>query len=111
MTLQSKLRRLATALTAISPSVNVYHYWRPQMTAPFIVWQEEEGEEFWTCNRMVEQTISGSIDFYTMTEFDPIVDDIQGALTALDVCGWSLESIQYEDETNLIHYSWSFNLG
>ncbi len=32
-------------------------------------------------------------------------DAIQKTLGALGL-GWALESVQYEEETNLIHYEW-----
>ena len=55
-----------------------------------------------------EQIIHGTIDFFTKTEYHKTIDDIQAALTASPRIGWNLSSVQYEDETNLIHYEWEF---
>lgn len=110
VTIESRLTNLKTALTAIS-NVNVYHYWRPKMSAPFIVWAEEDGSGMWSQNHVGEIVINGSVDYYTRTEFDGNIDLIQSALNGLENCGWNLESVDYEDDTNLIHYSWSFSLG
>lgn len=54
--------------------------------------------------------MSGIVDFYTQTEFDPIADTIQGILNGEDI-GWSLDSVQYEEETNLIHFQWRWWTG
>ena len=37
------LKQIGEALDSIE-GVNAYHYWRPQMQAPYIVWAED-GEE------------------------------------------------------------------
>ena len=58
-------------------------------------------------NRKQEQQVHGTIDCYTKIEFDPLLDEIQDALNAAGI-GWSLLTVQYEDETNLIHYEWEF---
>ena len=86
------------------------HY-RRTAKPPFIVWAED-GEDLPMSaeNHKSEQQLTGVIDFYTLTEFDPIADDIQEILNAEPV-GWSLGSVQYEDETNLIHFQWRWWLG
>lgn len=108
--MQSTLQRLADALTSIE-GLKVYHYWRPQLPAPFCVWQEDgEGNSAWGGNHKFEQVITGTVDYFTRTEFDPIVDSIQNAMNGIEVMGWSLNSVQYEDETNLIHFEWRFEI-
>lgn len=99
-----------TTLTAID-GLKVYHYWHPRLTAPFCIWAEDgEGDSLNANNHKKEQVISGTIDYFTRTEFDEMVDNIQNAINSLENCGWSLNSVQYEDETNLIHYEWVFEI-
>ena len=108
MTLQEKLQQIDAALTPLSS--HVYHYWRPKMEPPFIVWQEDgEADSFNANNHKVEQTISGTVDYFTQVEFDPVCDSIQSALNNLGA-GWSLNSVQYEEDTNLIHYEWTWEV-
>jgi hypothetical protein len=107
--IQNHLRSLYEALNTISEDLYIYHYERAEdYTIPYGVWAEEgENESFHADNGKEEQVIEGSLSFYTETEFDPLIDDIQGVLN--DTCsGWNLDSVQYEDETKLIHYSWSW---
>lgn len=40
MSIQASLREFGTALRSLEGQYNVYHYWRPQMATPFIVWAE-----------------------------------------------------------------------
>ena len=106
MTLQSKLKTMGDALAELTP--NCYHYWRPQMQPPFIVWAETGQESArWANNHMTEQSLGGNVHYFTRTEYDPVCDRIQGVLNDLGI-GWSLESVQFEEGTNLIHYEWSW---
>lgn len=108
--MQSLLLKIKEALTSID-GLKVYHYWHTRMEAPFCVWAEDsEGSSLWSSNHKKEQVITGTVDYYTKTEFDPIVDEIQNALNSVEVLGWSLDSVLFEDETNLIHYTWSWEI-
>ena len=104
MTLQSKLSSLYAPFLALSCKVS--HYRRTSKKPPFVVWYETgEEESFSSDNHKSEQQLTGLVDFYTLTEFDTIADSIQEILNGENV-GWRLESVQYEEETNLIHYQW-----
>lgn len=106
--MMSKLIDIRDALASIE-GLKIYHYWRPRMEAPFCVWQEEgEGDSLHSSNHKQEQALTGSIDYYTLDEFDLMVDAIQDAINKIENLGWMLSSVDYEDETNLIHYSWSW---
>ena len=104
------LQRISNALTSIE-GLKVYHYWRPQMDAPFCVWQEEqEGDSLWASNHKKEFVLTGTIDYYTKKDFDPIVDQIQAVMDIIENFGWTLDAVLYENETELIHYSWSWQI-
>lgn len=106
----SKLMKINSLLTGIE-GLKVYHYWRPRLVAPFCIWAEDgEGESLHTNNKKSEQVISGSIDYFTLTEFDTNIDRIQEALNETEDVAWYLSSVQYEDTTNLIHYEWMFEV-
>lgn len=103
MTLQNKLSELYTPFVELDCEVT--HYRRGR-TNRFVVWAEDgEDASFHTDNHKSEQQLTGLIDFYTKAEFDPIADDVQTILNSQGV-GWILQSVQYEEETNLIHYQW-----
>ena len=108
MTLQTKLQSLYQPFQDQQRvSCSVFHYTRGNSKAlPYIVWSEGgEQDSFNANNHKAEQQLTGIVDFFTKTEFDAIADTIQEILNKEPV-GWSLDSVQYEEETNLIHYQW-----
>lgn len=106
----SLLVKIRDALAEID-GLKVYHYWRPQLKAPYCLWQEEgEGESLHTGNHKSEQVIVGTVDYYTLNDLDPMIDTIQEKLNSVENLGWSLSSVLYEDETNLIHYTWDWQI-
>lgn len=108
MSLQTKLEELYTPFLLLDCPVS--HY-RRTAKPPFAVWYETgEDAPFNANNHRSEQQLTGMIDFYTLTEFDPIADDIQEILNDENV-GWMLDSVQYEEDTNLIHFQWRWWIG
>jgi len=106
--LQNKLRQMGEAFAAVTE--NACHYFRPVMAFPALIWAEDgEADSFNADNHKACQNITGTVDLFTKTEFDPLLDDVQAALEGLGVA-WRLESVQYEDETNAIHYEWTWEV-
>lgn len=107
MTLSQKLNTLSSTYTGITGlSSSSFHYWRPQMDAPYLVWAEDGGDGLTAGNHIAEQSITGTTDFFTKTENDPLIDSIQSAQNAVEGLWWALNSVQYEEETGLIHFEW-----
>lgn len=89
---------------------DVYHYNAPPGLDRYIVWAEDgETSSISGNNKKDIQTLEGTIDFYTKTESDILVDEIQSALNNANI-SYRLNSIQYEDETQLIHYEWVWSI-
>lgn len=105
--LQEKLKQIGEAFADITP--NCSHYYRTDKF-PAVVWAESgEDESFNSDNQKSEQRIIGTVDLFTKTEFDPLCDAVQTTLADLGVT-WRLNSVQYEDETNVIHYEWEWGV-
>lgn len=108
LSLQDKLKNLRDALVAAN-GAKTYHYFRPRLEAPYLIWAEmTEDRSAGSNNHKDAQTIQGTIDYFTKTEFDEAVDKIQNAVNGVDGIAWKLNSVQFEEETNLIHYEWYF---
>lgn len=107
--LQANLKKIRDVLNATSAKGRIGHYFRPTSFTPsWIVWQEsDEDTSHYTNNHKDKQQIAGTIDCYTQIEYDPLLDEIQNALDGAEI-GFRLNSVQYEDETKLIHYEWEF---
>lgn len=100
---QATLKKFGTALGAkIS---RAYHYTAPENCAPkYAVWQEIMGISMAGDNRHTESGFVVIVDYFTDAEYDTNIDVIE---TFLDGYGsWTVESVQYETDTGLIHYEW-----
>lgn len=103
MTLQERIKQIGTLHAGVVE--RCYHYFHRLNSAPYAIWQEDGAENYHANNQTVEQRVTGSTDYFTKQEFDPAVDDIQEMLKT-SAFSWWLNSVQYEEETGLIHYEW-----
>lgn len=111
LSVNERINRIRDALVSIESLPDVVHYWRPISSVPFCIWAEEgEDGSLQGDSRKLEQSITGTVDYFTKTESDPNVDAIQDALNAVDTCAWELFAVQYEEDTNLIHYTWNWSV-
>ena len=100
----SMLERLRAALAALTD--RVYHYVAaPNSTPPYIVWAEDGDNDLPGDDRHAERAITGTVDLYTKTEGDTLREAIPGALEDIGA-SYYLNSVQYEEETGLVHYEW-----
>lgn len=103
------LNDLKNLLLSIGPPV--FHYFAAGQTVPYIVWAEDgEADSVHADGQKVERAITGTIDYFTKSENDPIVRQIEAALDGHDGLAWELNSVQYENGTGYIHYEWVFEI-
>ena len=90
----------------------IFHYERPKTDLThWVVWMESgEATSFYSCDRKSEQQAEGTIDCFTQIEYDQLLDAIQDALNEEPHIAWNLDFVDYEDETKLIHYQWTFRV-
>lgn len=101
---------IQTALDGFGTMNYAFHYQKPSsFAAPYAVWQEQMEESFHSDNSKSERSLQGVIDFYTQSENDLKLDEIEMALDSMKA-SWSLTSVQYEDLTELIHYTWDWSV-
>lgn len=102
------LDKVKEALLTVSD--NVGHYEAMKKDDRYIVWAEDgAGDRLGVDNHVSFQAVQGTIDLYTKTENDPLIEQIQEALKTARICFY-LNSVQYEDESKLIHYEWVFEV-
>ena len=110
--MQSKLKAVRDLLKTITD--NVWHYEAMDQPDKYIVWAEDsEGSSVEGDNKKINQSIRGTIDYFTKEEFDPNVDKIQEALKEGHI-SFYLNSVQDESEydsgSGYIHYEWVFEV-
>ncbi len=89
---------------------NVYHYHAWEQPDKYIVWAEDsEGNSLHADNQKQVQVIQGTIDYFTKDEGDINVELIQKAMNDNEI-SCRLNSIQYEEGTDYIHYEWVFEV-
>lgn len=96
----------------IVEGVDVYHYTAPPTKeAPYAIWQEEADDSFNADNRKTERSLSGILDYYTLNDgmIDGNLDALEDAMQTMGAT-WQLTAVQYEDSTNLIHFSWDWSV-
>ena len=100
---------LRDALITIGPPVS--HYEAHKQTDNYIVWAEDgEGQSGHADNHKTIQVVSGTIDYFTKIEFDPVVGLIQNKLNSIDIA-WKLNSVQGPEKgTGYIHYEWTWEM-
>lgn len=108
MSRQALLEQITDALNSIE-GLPVYHYYKPsEVKDRYCIWAEDsEATSLKANNIKLSQQIQGTIDLFSKQEYDPAVDSIQEVLNASQI-GFYQNSIQYEDETGLIHWEWVF---
>ena len=103
------LNNLRDLLLTITP--NVFHYEATGQTGNYIVWAEDgEGNSVYADGQKIERVITGTIDYFTKTEEDPVKRQIEDALDTDDGLAWSLNSVQREKDTGYIHYEWAWEV-
>ena len=90
---------------------NTHHYAAPPNTQPpYIVWQEFDQDEIMDADGEQDvYSVSGTIDIFSLAEKEPLVKQVRESLNGSEV-GFYLKSVQYEEDTGLIHWEFEFSL-
>lgn len=98
------LKQLQEALAALTDRCYPY-FAGPNTTPPYITWLEDGDNDLSAGNVHAERCITGTVDLYTKTDKDPLFSTVPEALEGIGAA-WYLNSVQYEEDTGLIHYEW-----
>lgn len=98
------------ALLSVTDRVSHYFAWKQE--PPYLVWAEDgQGTALWADGKMELQTITGTIDLFTKNlRGEPLFEATQQALDQAGI-SWRLNSVQYEEDTRLLHYEWRWEIG
>ena len=75
----------------------------------YFVWGETGADDLEASNIHAEKAVTGYTDLYTKQEFDPWKDQLEESFDANGIA-WSLNSVQYEEETGFTHYEWYWSV-
>lgn len=99
-----------TALTELHAAmpVEMHHYGANKPSVPYGVWAEDGDVSPAADNRRSTIILSGTTDYFTHQENDANVDAIQAVFDSAAWISAQIGSIQYEDDTGLLHYEWTW---
>ncbi len=98
--------RLIAAHRAVTDAVS--HAQRLQ-SERYFVWMEDGANDLVADGRHVERAVTGVTDLYSKTEFDPWADALEESFDRAGI-SWSLQSVDYEEETGFYHWSWDWEV-
>lgn len=98
--------RIIAAHTAVTDAVS--HVERLKSDRYF-VWKEDGSNDLVADGRHVERAPTGVTDLYSKMEFDPWADALGESLSDYGI-SWSLQSVDYEEETGFFHWSWDWEV-
>lgn len=102
------LDRIKTALLNVTS--NVAHYHQLNACLPYLVWAEEGGiGDLWADNRHTSSMVRGTVNYFTLDEKDGGKERTEEALSSVGA-SWFLNSVQYEQDTGIIHFEWVWEL-
>ena len=103
-----KLYKVQNAFITVPCSVNHFH--AVNKPDQYIIWAEMSGgTPFYGNNLKCDQSVIGTIDYFTKVDMDQNLTLIHDALMTAEI-SFTLESVQYEEETGYIHYEWRFEV-
>lgn len=98
--------RIIAAHTAVTDAVS--HAQRLKSDRYF-VWMEDGSNDLAADGRHAERAVTGVTDLYSKMEFDPWADALGESLSDYGI-SWSLQSVDYEEETGFYHWSWDWEV-
>ena len=103
MSLLTTLEKLRQGFAALPG--DIHHGWNPDLSYPCTFWAEVGGNALHADGVTAEQSLTGSVDYFTPSDADPMPDAIQDQMTRMGL-SWELSSIQHEHDTGLHHWEW-----
>ncbi len=94
-----------------SLSVPFYHYDTVKKICPYGIWGEtgQSGNTRHASNKTTAQVIEGFVEYFTKTEYDPVVDEIQSGFNDTHT-PWRLEYVDYDYDNQVIIYRWQWQI-
>lgn len=98
--------RIIKAHVAVTDQVN---HLEKMESDRYFVWTEDGANDLIAGNGHGERTMTGRTDLFTKIEFDPWADQLTASFTRYGIA-WSLVSVDYEEATGFLHYSWDWEV-
>ena len=101
---------LLAALRALDIPLAEYAWDQRPDTNYLVIGIDDEAASLQADGKKVNQAPQGTIDLFSYDNDREQMQQVQTVLNDLDGCAWYLNSVQYEDDTRLLHWEWVFGL-
>lgn len=82
------------------------HYgWSKAPSGDYGVYAEDGANYLRADNKSAEKVVECTVDWFTRNPNSSAPSDIEEAFDSIP-CAWSVNSIQFEEDTGFIHYEW-----
>lgn len=102
------LEQLVTALNGTGLAF-AHFGWSRAPEGDYGVYAEDGANDLEAGDEHAEKALTGTVDYFTRDDSGACKDEIEAALEAAG-CAWALNSVQFEDDTGLIHWEWTFEV-
>lgn len=101
------MKRIIACHKAVTDQVS---HFRRLKSRRYFVWQEDGSSCLIADGKRAERAVTGTTDLFTQMEDDPWVAAFESSLDSTTGVTWQLNSIQYEPDTGMIHYEWTWEV-
>ena len=101
--------RITTALSATGYKY-AHFAWNHAPNSTYLVYAEDEAIPLRADEHQAERIMHGTIDCFTRDDSGAPLTTVESQLNTIDNFSFKLNSIQFEEETGLIHYEWEWSL-
>jgi len=99
--------RFVNALKATGFPVAHFGWEKERLPAgDYIVFAEDGANDFMAGGRHAERATEGTVDLFTRNYAPDAASSVEQALQGLTGVAWSLNSIQFEEDTRYVHFEW-----
>ena len=98
--------RIIAAHVAVTDQVN---HLEKLDSSRYFVWAEDGANDLSAGGVHCERAMTGRTDLFTKVEFDPWADALGESFSQMGIA-WTLVSVDFEEETGFIHYSWDWEV-
>lgn len=84
--------------------------WSHAPTGDWGVYAEDGANDLHAGDAHAEQCVEGTVDYFTRDDSGAPQIVIEAALETVPALAWTLNSVQFEQDTGYIHYEWVFQL-
>lgn len=103
------LEQLKTALDATGLQF-AFAAWSKAPSGDYGVYTPDGATDLEADDQHAEKAITGTVDYFTRSDGGTEKALIETALDGVEGLAWSLNSVQYENDTGYLHLEWAFEV-